>query len=66
MFSLHFCQLNFSCTDRVEGLFLQAGFYMFENEYVHRRTVNKKEGIDVPRIFIQAKFQKPFDEAYAM
>ena len=30
-----------------------------ENDYAYRRTVNKKEGIDVPRIFVQAKFVKP-------
>jgi len=29
------------------------------NMNAHRRTVNKKEGIDVLRIFVQAKFIKP-------
>lgn len=45
--------------DFVEKLFHQAGFQTLVNEYAHRRTVNKKEGIDVPRIFVQAKFIKP-------
>ena len=30
-----------------------------EIQYVHRDTVNKKEGLCVPRIFVQAKFIKP-------
>ncbi|XP_054738661.1 tRNA N(3)-methylcytidine methyltransferase METTL6 [Anastrepha obliqua] len=33
-------------------------FEVIENSYVHRRTLNVKEGIDVPRIFLQAKFRK--------
>lgn len=31
------------------------------NTYVQRRTVNFKEGIDVPRIFVQGKFKKPME-----
>ena len=46
-------------TDLVETLFHQAGFQALENDYAYRRTVNKKEGINVPRIFVQAKFVKP-------
>lgn len=45
--------------DLVERLFHQAGFQTLDNDYAHRRTVNKKENIDVPRIFVQAKFMKP-------
>ncbi|XP_027048402.1 methyltransferase-like protein 6 [Pocillopora damicornis] len=45
--------------DLVETLFHQAGFETLVNDYAHRRTVNKKEGVDVPRIFVQAKFRKP-------
>lgn len=40
-------------------LFREAGFEVVTNSYIHRRTVNPKEGIDVPRIFVQAKFRKP-------
>lgn len=43
----------------VEELFTKAGFVVISNSYIHRKTVNKKEGIDVPRIFVQGKFQKP-------
>lgn len=34
------------------------GFEVLSNNYVHRRTLNLKEGIDVPRIFLQGKFRK--------
>lgn len=43
----------------VEKIFKEAGFDVIDNSYVHRRTVNKKENIDVPRIFVQTKAQKP-------
>ena len=46
-------------TDLVDTIFHQSGFQTLENDYAYRRTVNKKEGIDVPRIFVQAKFVKP-------
>uniref|UniRef100_A0A673J9F0 Methyltransferase like 6 n=1 Tax=Sinocyclocheilus rhinocerous TaxID=307959 RepID=A0A673J9F0_9TELE len=41
------------------GLFQQAGFETLVNEYVLRETVNKKEGLCVPRVFLQSKFRKP-------
>lgn len=46
-------------TKFVEELFSKVGFVTITNTYVHRRTVNKKENIDVPRIFVQGKFKKP-------
>ena len=49
--------IGFRFADTVETLFHQAGIQTLDNEYAHRRTENKKEGIDVPRIFVQAKFQ---------
>ncbi|KAH8300186.1 hypothetical protein KR044_011247, partial [Drosophila immigrans] len=39
-------------------LFIDSGFEVISNNYVHRRTLNLKEGIDVPRIFLQGKFRK--------
>ena len=36
-----------------------AGFEIVSNEYVLRETVNKKEGLCVPRVFVQGKFVKP-------
>ncbi|KAK7109716.1 tRNA N(3)-cytidine methyltransferase METTL6-like [Littorina saxatilis] len=43
----------------LEELAREAGFEVQQNQYVHRETINKKEGICVPRIFVQAKFVKP-------
>ena len=36
-----------------------SGFEVASSEYIHRQTVNKKEGLEVPRIFVQGKFVKP-------
>ena len=35
-----------------------AGFEVVSCHYVYRRTVNKKEGVDEPRVFVQGKFAK--------
>uniref|UniRef100_A0A182QAC7 Methyltransferase-like protein n=1 Tax=Anopheles farauti TaxID=69004 RepID=A0A182QAC7_9DIPT len=43
----------------VSELFQKAGFTIEVNSYIHRRTINPKEKIDVPRIFVQGKFKKP-------
>ncbi|XP_059129889.1 tRNA N(3)-methylcytidine methyltransferase METTL6 isoform X6 [Peromyscus eremicus] len=40
-------------------LFVDAGYEEVANEYVFRETVNKKEGLCVPRVFLQSKFRKP-------
>ncbi|XP_027868062.1 tRNA N(3)-cytidine methyltransferase METTL6 [Xiphophorus couchianus] len=40
-------------------LFEEADFQSVVNEYVLRKTVNKKEGLCVPRVFLQSKFIKP-------
>ncbi|XP_062070888.1 tRNA N(3)-methylcytidine methyltransferase METTL6 isoform X2 [Lepus europaeus] len=39
-------------------LFADTGYEEVVNEYVLRETVNKKEGLCVPRVFLQSKFQK--------
>lgn len=44
--------------DEVGELFRAAGFEVVVNSYIHRRTINPKENIDVPRIFVQSKFRK--------
>lgn len=44
--------------DFTEKLFTEVGFVVVENTYVHRRTVNKKENVDVGRIFVQSKLTK--------
>ncbi|XP_069354152.1 tRNA N(3)-methylcytidine methyltransferase METTL6 isoform X4 [Maniola hyperantus] len=45
--------------EELASLFSTAGFEILMNTYVQRRTVNFKEGIDVPRIFVQGKYKKP-------
>lgn len=45
--------------DQIGKLFQDGGFEVVSNTYVHRRTVNVKEGLDVPRVFVQGKFRKP-------
>ncbi|XP_051819086.1 tRNA N(3)-methylcytidine methyltransferase METTL6 [Antechinus flavipes] len=40
-------------------LFKATGYEEVVNEYVLRETVNKKEGLCVPRVFLQSKFRKP-------
>lgn len=45
--------------NEISDLFKEAGYDVILNSYIHRRTVNFKENIDVPRIFVQGKFRKP-------
>ncbi|XP_023571507.1 methyltransferase-like protein 6 isoform X4 [Octodon degus] len=40
-------------------LFVGSGYEEVVNEYVFRETVNKKEGLCVPRVFLQGKFRRP-------
>lgn len=46
-------------TALINKLVLSTGFKVISNEYVLRETVNKKEGLSVPRVFVQGKFLKP-------
>lgn len=46
-------------TDYMKSLLEESGFEVDFISYIHRRTVNKKENIDVPRIFVQCKARKP-------
>ncbi|XP_061633646.1 tRNA N(3)-methylcytidine methyltransferase METTL6 isoform X1 [Phyllopteryx taeniolatus] len=48
----------FFSKDFLAALFSDAGFRCVVNEYVQRETVNKKEGLCVPRVFLQSKFIK--------
>lgn len=59
-----FCRSYYFSVKFLETVMNEAGFQTVVNTYVHRRTINKKECIDVPRIFIQGKFQKPKCEYY--
>lgn len=55
---LLFFRSYFFSVDFVRNLFLRNNYREVETVYVSRRTVNKKEGIDVPRVFVQAKYKK--------
>ncbi|XP_076763034.1 tRNA N(3)-cytidine methyltransferase METTL6 [Xylocopa sonorina] len=44
--------------EEISNLFESVGFKTLMCNYVQRRTVNLKENIDVPRIFVQGKFEK--------
>ncbi|EDV54964.1 methyltransferase-like protein 6 [Drosophila erecta] len=48
----------FFTEEEVSKLFEENGFEVITNAYVHRRTLNLKEGVDVPRIFLQGKFRR--------
>ncbi|XP_076827628.1 tRNA N(3)-cytidine methyltransferase METTL6 [Brachyhypopomus gauderio] len=54
----------FFSREHLANLFHQAGFQTTVNEYVLRETVNKKEGLCVPRVFLQGKFQKSATNAF--
>ncbi|PRD27320.1 UNVERIFIED_CONTAM: Methyltransferase-like protein 6 [Trichonephila clavipes] len=43
----------------LEKLITDAGFETIVNRYVSRETINHKESICVPRVYIQGKFLKP-------
>jgi len=53
--------INFVCcaTEKLDELFTSAGYRVASSEYIFRRTVNRKEGIDVQRVFIQGRYVKP-------
>jgi len=44
--------------DVLRDKFAESGFKSEKLEFIHRETVNKKEGLCVPRVFVQAKFIK--------
>ena len=49
----------FFSREEVEALMKGAGLEVKESCYVNRETVNKKEGLQVPRVFVQGVFVKP-------
>ena len=48
----------FFTKEEAADLFENNGFELDTNLYVNRRTINHKEGIDVPRTFLQGKYIK--------
>lgn len=49
----------FFSDDYVAQLLASSGYEVLMNDYVSRVTVNKKEDLCVPRVFLQCKFKKP-------
>uniref|UniRef100_A0A6A7FQ43 Methyltransferase-like protein 6 n=2 Tax=Hirondellea gigas TaxID=1518452 RepID=A0A6A7FQ43_9CRUS len=43
-------------SEELTALMSAAGFVCTESRYIHRRTMNIKEGVDAARVFLQAKF----------
>ena len=48
----------FFTEDEVRLLGEGAGLQLYHHHTLERRTVNPKEGVDVPRHFVQSKFRK--------
>ncbi|KAL7037126.1 hypothetical protein ACKWTF_009087 [Chironomus riparius] len=49
----------FFSLDEAKSIFESAGFEVDQNNFIQRRTINKKEDVDVKRWFIQGKYIKP-------
>lgn len=45
-------------TESVMQLFDLSQFETVQCEYLHRITTNRKEGISVPRVFVQGRWRK--------
>lgn len=45
-------------SEKLNSIMESCGLKTLQCNYVHRSTINKKEGLDVPRIFVQGKFSK--------
>lgn len=58
-FFINLGQLLHLFSEFLARLFEEAGLQLVANDYVLRETVNKKEGLCVPRVFLQSKFTKP-------
>jgi methyltransferase-like protein 6 len=49
----------FFTLDETKAMFGAAGFEILQNNFIERRTINKKENINVQRWFLQGKYRKP-------
>lgn len=45
--------------EKLDELFSAAGYRVAASEYIYRRTVNRKEEINVQRVFVQGRYVKP-------
>ena len=54
------CECSFPiAAEKLAEICSAAGFEIAENRYITKQTVNHKEALCVPRIFIQGRFIKP-------
>lgn len=53
---------HYTCTEKIAELFTMAGYQVTENKYIHKETTNIKEGLCVPRIFVQGKYSKSVNQ----
>ena len=49
----------FFSLEETQKFFGSAGFDIVQNNFIERRTINKKENLNVQRWFLQGKYQKP-------
>jgi methyltransferase-like protein 6 len=49
----------FFSLDETKTIFESSGFEILQNNFIERRTINKKENINVQRWFLQGKYRKP-------
>lgn len=49
----------FFCLNTVRSLFLGAGFIELELDYCCVKSVNRRKGKSMQRVWVHAKFQKP-------
>ncbi|XP_053744346.1 tRNA N(3)-methylcytidine methyltransferase METTL6 [Synchiropus splendidus] len=55
----------FFSKDFLAQMFTESGFLCVANDYVMRETINRKEGLNVPRVFLQSKFIKTANHSTA-
>lgn len=60
--SSKYSYFSFLCWNLILGemqdIVTSCGYEIISNQYVLRETVNKKENVHVPRVFLQGKFVK--------
>uniref|UniRef100_A0A0N5AWT4 Methyltransferase-like protein n=1 Tax=Syphacia muris TaxID=451379 RepID=A0A0N5AWT4_9BILA len=44
--------------EELDNIFKNAGFAVRKSEYLHRKTINRKKGLSVDRIFVQGVYEK--------
>uniref|UniRef100_A0A0B7B4E4 tRNA N(3)-methylcytidine methyltransferase n=1 Tax=Arion vulgaris TaxID=1028688 RepID=A0A0B7B4E4_9EUPU len=48
--------------EKLNSIMEDSGLRTLKSNYVHRSTVNKKEGLNVSRVFVQGKFSKSVEK----